>query len=76
MNAETRQKTREWFRDNAFACIAEAESGVVKVNDLPKYKRQQAQRADGAMRGDYDHTFAFLQRAHFIETGECRALLP
>ena len=69
MKDETRQKTREWFRDNALACITEMESGAVKVNDPNKYIEQMKQRAVEAMRGDYDGSFTFLRRAHYIETG-------
>ena len=75
MKDETRQKAREWFRDNALACIAEMESGAVKVNAPSKYRKQMEQRAVEAMRGDYDSSFTFLQRAHYIETGECIVLL-
>lgn len=73
---ESIQKAREWFRDNALACIEEVRSGEVKVNDPEEYFAWCNERAKNAMEGKSDHTFAFMQRAHFIQTGECVALLP
>jgi hypothetical protein len=32
--------------------------------------------ANGTARDEYRYSFAFLQRAHTIQTGECIALLP
>lgn len=73
---ESIQAARQWFHDNALACIAEVESGEVKVNDLEKFRAWKTESAADALAGKYDHTLAFLQRAHFIQTGECVALLP
>lgn len=72
---ETIFKTRQWFAGNSFACIAEAVSGKVKVNDLARYIKDCEADAMSALNGEQDHTFAFLQRAHFIQTGESVPLL-
>lgn len=73
---ETLQQTRQSFADGALACIAEVESGQVRVNDPAQYFAWCRQRHDDALSGQYDHTLTFLQRAHYLQTGECRALLP
>lgn len=73
---ETINATRQWFADNAQACIDEAVRGDVRVNDLAGYTAQQLERAASSLRGEGDHTFTFLQRAHYIQTGECVTLLP
>jgi len=67
---------RQWFADNAQACIAEAERGEVRVNDLAGYIASRRQDAADALAGKHDHTFAFRQRAQYIQTGECVPLLP
>jgi len=37
LTQETILATRQWFADNAMACISEVKSGEVKVNDPEKY---------------------------------------
>lgn len=76
LTQETIRATRQWFADNAHACIAEARSGAVRVNDLPAYIAWREESAVAALRGDYDHSLTFLQRATYIQTGDCPALLP
>lgn len=76
LTPETIHATRQWFADNALACIAEVESGDVKVNNRERYFSQCRQRHADALAGKGDHTFAFRQRAHYIQTGECVPLLP
>lgn len=70
------QAARQWYADNAQACIDEVASGAVRVNDVQSYYTWCRQRAEDALAGLYDHTLAFLQRAHYIQTSECIALLP
>ena len=70
LTQETITKTRHWFADNSKACIAEAESGAVFVNDLASYRRSCESDASDALVGEFDHTFTFRQRAYFIQTGE------
>jgi len=79
VSAEVRQATREWFRDNARACVAEVESGAVKLGShysLEQYRADMAEREAQAMRGDYDRSFAFQQRAKWIAGEPCAPLLP
>lgn len=79
MNYQTRVKTREWFRDNALACIADAESGKIKLAShysLEQYRADMQARAAAAVAGEYDNSFTFRQRAEWIEGKPARALLP
>jgi AICAR transformylase/IMP cyclohydrolase PurH len=81
------------FADNARACIAEVESGAVKLgarDTQAEYDANVAQyfvdcreraamhdaHANGTASEEYRYSFAFLQKAHYIQTGECVALLP
>lgn len=68
--------TRQWFADNAQACINEAVSGQLRVNDLTKYITEQTQSIQDSLAGKWDHTLAFQQRVLFIQTGVCHAILP
>lgn len=70
------QAARQWFADNALTCIAEVESGAVRVNDPQAYFASRRQQHADALAGKYDHSLAFLQRAHYIQTGQCVPLLP
>lgn len=75
----TMQATRQHFADNKQAQIDEILSGAVK---LPSHNPQELHfarlRADAkeCLAGTFDHTFTFLQRAYWIQTGEMIALLP
>lgn len=75
LSDETIKATRQWFHDNALACIAEVKSGAVRVNNPEKYFEQCERRAADALQGKGDHTFTFQQRAYFIQTGVCVPLL-
>ena len=68
-------RTREWFADNCLGCISEAKSGLVYVNDLEEYIVWQLDSRDRVLAGKDDHTFTFLQRAYFIQTGESVPML-
>ncbi len=72
---ETIQKTRKWFSDNALACIEEAKSGKVYVNDLEYYTKLNLEKSKEYLEGKHQITFTFLQRAYFIQTGESVPLL-
>jgi uncharacterized short protein YbdD (DUF466 family) len=74
LTAESITAARQFFADNANACIADAVSGAVKVNNLDKYVSHQRKAHDDALSGVYDHTFAARQRAYFIQTGHSVAL--
>jgi hypothetical protein len=68
--------TRNHFIDNCNACITGATKGDFRVNDLSKYVAWQ-QRCISSMRnGESDHTLTFLQRALWLQTGNCVAILP
>lgn len=73
---ETILKTRQWYYDNAMACIAEVKSGEVKVNNPEKYFDDCNRRAKEYLEGKWDHTLAFCQTAHYLQTGECHPILP
>lgn len=68
--------TRQWFADNAQACIDEAISGQVRVNNLASYVADQTQRIQDCLVGKWDHTLAFQQRVLYVQTGVCHAILP
>ena len=68
--------TRQWFADNAQACIDEAISGQLKVNNLTSYIVYQTQRIQDSLAGKWDHTLAFQQRVVYVQTGVCHAILP
>lgn len=75
LTAETIQRTREHFADISRRCIEGARSGEMRVNDLPRYIAWQEQCIADSLAGKSDHTFTFLQRAHYLQTGECVPLL-
>lgn len=70
------KQTRKHFRDICFGCIEEVKSGKCTVNDSNTYFLQKKLDADNYMKGEYDHTFTFLQRAYFLQTEESIPLLP
>lgn len=76
LTAQTMQRTRQHFADNAQACIHEVVTGEVTVNDPQSYFEWRCEQAVDAMAGKIDHTLTFLQRAYYLQTGEMIALLP
>lgn len=76
LTAESIQAARQYFADNELACIKEVCSGKVRVNDIDDYFTWCLQRRADYLAGRNDHTFTLLQYAHYIQTGEMRALLP
>lgn len=75
LTPETIQATRQWFADNARACIEEMESGAVRVNDPESYRAWCEERARDALAGASDRSLTFIQRAYYIQTGECVPML-
>lgn len=67
--------TRRWFVQTLRDCIVEARSGVTFVNDLAAYVAWREEGIREVLAGAWDHCFAFQQRLHFLQTGECVALL-
>lgn len=79
LTPETVQAARQWFADNADACVREAEDGTAPLAShypLEKYRQDMETAKQYALTGCIDHTLTFLQRAYFIQTGESVALLP
>lgn len=70
---------RQWFIDNQQACIEGALDGTLglasHVDVAPYVADCKAKQVDYLL-GGIDHTFTFMQRAHYIQTGECVSLLP
>ena len=71
ITTQTIDRTREHFAELGRQCIADAKSGATYVNDLPSYVIWQRANIKRFLAGDFDHTFTFLQRAHWLQTGEC-----
>jgi hypothetical protein len=72
---ETIRKTREHFAKLSQAAIRAAESGEDRVNDLPAYVSWHSKMAADSLAGKGDHTLTFMQRALWIQTGECPPML-
>ncbi len=75
LTSESIAAARQWYADNFRAMLADAESGRVSVNDLASYRAWCERCAEQALTSDR-LSFALLQRAHYIQTGKCVALLP
>lgn len=74
ISQESVEKARQWFYDNQSACIEEAVSGKVRVNNLEEYIEQREFNKMEIMAGKWDRTFPLMQRAHFIQTGKSVSL--
>jgi len=73
---ETVQLTREHFAALYNACASECQSGGITVNDPALYIDRCNRNAAQALSGRFDTSFTFMQRAHYLQTGDCVALLP
>lgn len=73
LTKETILKTQNWFANNAMACIEEVKTG--KVNDPESYFKWRNEQAKEYIEGNFDITLTFLQRAHYIQTGQSVALM-
>ena len=76
LTPETLEQTKQSFIDGCKDCIREAESGEVFVNDLEDYTAWRLSQIRSYENDENSHTFTFLQRAYYIQTGESVALLP
>jgi len=79
LTEETILKTREHFFNIKMACIDDVKSGKLilpKHTDQATYFAERYKSAMDSMLGRNDHTLTFLQRAHWIQTGDMFALLP
>lgn len=75
LTLETIQRTRKHFADIYRACIREAEDGTTRVNNLESYRTWREDAIAEVMTTER-FTVTFLQRAHWLQTGESIALLP
>ena len=75
LTAESIAAARQWYADNFRVMQADAESGRVTVNNLANYRAWCERCAEQALTSER-LSFALLQRAHYIQTGKCVALLP
>lgn len=85
LTPETIIATRQHFIDICNNCIRLCRQRDVEecsgqgeffVNDKKKYIAQEQDVIVYYHQGKGDHTFTFLQRAYWIQTGEMVALLP
>lgn len=76
LTIESIQAARQWYNENAQKCIDDAISGKTRVNDLESYIEFRQRSIKDLERDDVSISFALLQKAHYIQTGECVALLP
>lgn len=75
LTPETIQRTREHFADIGRDCIREAQDGTTRVNDLAGYVAWREQAIEDVLTTTR-FSLTFLQRAHYLQTGESVALLP
>lgn len=76
---ESIQACRQWFIDNQQACIdgaLDGSLGLASHVDPLLYVTKCTEKQTDIARGKWDKTFTFMQRAHYIQTGESVALLP
>lgn len=70
---------RQWFIDNQQACIDGALDGTLGLAshvDVALYVADCKAKQRHYLLGGIDHTFTFMQRAYYIQSGESVALLP
>lgn len=75
LTEESILKARKFFSDNCLACIESVKSGKSKVYcDKEEYYQSREKDSRDYLDGVNDHTFTFLQRAYYIQTGKSVAL--
>lgn len=67
---------RQHFAGIHDECASGAKGGLFSVYNLDEYVVEQGRLKEQSLNGDFDHTFTFLQMAHYFQTGNCVALLP
>lgn len=70
------EATRRHFHDLSLLCMAEAAEGIFRVNEPDEYYATCWRLAGEHLSGKWDHTLTFRQYAHYLQTGQCVALLP
>lgn len=79
LTEETVLLTRQHFADIMQGCIDEVLRGDVTLAshvDPKDYFDDCDKRANMYLSGEIDHNFTFLQRAYWIQTGDCVVMLP
>lgn len=75
LTEETISATWKHFADQCRACAAAAKAGEFHVNDLRSYVDDQEALARMFEAREGRMSLGFLQRAVFIQTGECPPIL-
>lgn len=68
--------TKQYFIDIHHKCITGASEGKFFVNDLNSYIDWQQEMINDLDNGKSDYSFTFIQRAYWLQSGQCIALLP
>jgi len=76
LTPEIIEETKQWYVDLYNACIKEAVSGEVRVNNLQSYVEWQEKCISDIVEGRQRISLSFLQQAYYLQTGKSIALLP
>lgn len=71
---ETINLTRLHFAGIYEMCIQGTKDGSIFVNDVEGYILSEEAKISEVLQGNYDHSFTFMQRAYYLQTGESVAL--
>ena len=75
LTEESILRARKSFSDNCLTCIKDVKSGKSKIYcDKENYYKREERNSKDYLDGVNDHTFTFLQRAYYIQTGKSVAL--
>lgn len=69
------QATREHFAQIHRQSAQDAQTGKLRVNDVPSWTNAELDAADACLAGDYDHTFTFRQHREWLMSGVFLPLL-
>ena len=80
LTQESIQKARLWFSNNCLAMAEKAResiaTGIFYCNNPEINALKWEQEAKNWLDGNHSNSFTFWQKAYYIQTGECVALLP
>ncbi|BBI90603.1 hypothetical protein HYO65_gp211 [Tenacibaculum phage PTm1] len=76
LTQESIDKCIEQCIQNKQGCIDEVQRGEVTVNDKEKYFEWCNSNIKKYENRDFKISLSFLQKAYYIQTGKCVALLP
>lgn len=76
LTEQTLLKTDEHFAEICQGCIDEVLRGDVKVNDVDTYVIANSLLKEDYLKGRNRNNLTYMQRAYWIQTGECIGLLP